>query len=105
MTARVSGPTIPRRWDCLLRCCGCDPLLSRLGFVMAASAATVSLSSSLVLLTVHRTLSGPGDQLDYYRQAGQLLPFTDNYYGPGYFIALRVVHDLTRLDWFEAGKL
>jgi hypothetical protein len=41
--------------------------VSRLTLVVAVSAVTVSLASSLVLLVEHRTLSGPGEQLDYYR--------------------------------------
>jgi hypothetical protein len=78
---------------------------SRLCSAAGALAVTISLSSSLVLLIENRVLSGPGDQLTYYRQAAQLLPFTDHFYGPGYFVALRVVHDLTGLEWFAAGKL
>jgi hypothetical protein len=65
----------------------------------------LSLSTSLCLLFLHRVLSGPGDQLNYYHQAERLIPFTDHFYGPGYFVAIRLVHDLTGADWFVAGKI
>jgi hypothetical protein len=55
---------------------------------IGAAAFILSLSTVLCLLYSHRVLSGPGDQLTYYRQAERLVPFTDNYYGPGYFVAL-----------------
>src|SRR5262249_32074161 len=65
----------------------------------------ISLATSLVLLTQHTHLGGPGDELGYYTQAAHLLPFMDNYYGPSYFVALRVVHDILRVEWFTAGRI
>lgn len=64
-----------------------------------------SLATSLFLVSRHTHLGASGDQLAYYDQAGKLLPFTHTYYGPGYFVALRVVHDLFRVEWFTAGRL
>lgn len=69
-----------------------------------ASVAT-SLSVSFVLMLLYREMGGYGDQLSYYERATKLLPFNDNYYGPVYFVALRLVHDVTRLSWFASGKL
>jgi hypothetical protein len=68
------------------------------------AAVAVSLVTSLVLLFLHGNLSGPGDELVYHAQAAQLIPFTHHYYGPSYFVALRLVHD-SGLDWFTAGKV
>jgi hypothetical protein len=76
-------------------------ILRALGLALVVA----SLATSLVLLTRHTHLGGPGDQLIYYAQAGNLLPFEDHYYGPGYFLALRVVHDLFGVEWFTAGRL
>jgi hypothetical protein len=64
-----------------------------------------SLGTSLALLTIHTNLGGAGDQLTYYAQSARLFPFTDNYYGPGYYVALRAVHDLLGVEWFTAGKI
>jgi len=64
-----------------------------------------SLATSLVLVVKHDVYSGPGDELRYYPQAERLIPFHDHYFGPGYFVAIRVVHDVFRVDWFLAGKL
>jgi 4-amino-4-deoxy-L-arabinose transferase-like glycosyltransferase len=71
----------------------------------AVLLVVVSLTASLILLTKHTHLGGPGDQLSYYTQAAQLLPFTDHFYGPGYFAGLRVVHDLLGVEWFTAARL
>lgn len=72
---------------------------------VAACALVWSVSAGLWLNLHHVTLSGPGDQLSYYTQAQRLIPFIDHWYGPGYFVALRVVHDLLGYDWLAAGKL
>jgi 4-amino-4-deoxy-L-arabinose transferase-like glycosyltransferase len=72
---------------------------------MATVAVTLSLTTSWALLWENQVLSGPGDQLEYYRQAARLIPFTNHYYGPGYFIAIRTVRDVFGVEWFEAGKL
>jgi len=64
-----------------------------------------SLAISLVLLLLYSEPTGPEDQLVLYRQAAQLLPFVNNYYGPVYFAALRLVHDITHVDWFMTAKL
>ena len=72
--------------------------------VFGVCAIVISVAVGIVLFTRHTTLSGPGDQLSYYFQAGRLRPFTDHYYGPGYFVAIRVVHDLLNTDWLTAGK-
>jgi len=69
------------------------------------SAITVAVVMGLWLFANHTTLSGPGDQLSYYHQASSLLPFTDHYYGPGYFVGIRVVRDLLNTDWLTAGKI
>ncbi len=68
-------------------------------------AVILSLSTSLTLLFLHRVLSGSGDQLDYYHQAERLIPFTNHHYGPSYFAAIRLVHDVTGVDWFVAAKI
>src|SRR2546428_4066948 len=68
-------------------------------------AAGLSMVTSLVLLAHYAVLGGPGDHVEYYQQASHLLPFVHNYYGPGYFVAIRLVHDALQLDWFSAGKL
>ena len=81
------------------------PLPPRIAAAIGLAAVTVSIVSSLILVVRHRVLSGPGDQLTYYEQASRLIPFTHHYYGPGYFVALRLVHDLTGLDWFPAGRV
>ena len=73
--------------------------------IIGTVAVVVSISTSLCLLFLHDVLSGPGDQLTYHRQAERLIPFTDHYYGPGYFVMLRLVHDVTGTDWFVAGKI
>ena len=65
----------------------------------------LSLTASLILLTRHTHLRGGGDQVFHYAQAAQLLPFTEHFYGPGYFVALRVVHDLSGVEWFTAGRM
>lgn len=72
---------------------------------IAAAAATLGLGTGLVLAFEYVTLGGPGDQLRYYDQAAHFFPFTDNWYGPSYFLALRLVHDLFRIDWFTSGKV
>ncbi len=72
--------------------------------VFAACALVTSLSAGVWLFLHHVTLSGPGDQLSYYAQAERLIPFTNHWYGPGYFVALRIVHDLFGTDWLTAGK-
>ena len=68
-------------------------------------AIAISVVVGMVLFNRHTALSGPGDQLSYYAQAEDLLPFKDHYYGPGYFVAIRVVHDLLNTGWFTAGKI
>ena len=73
--------------------------------LLGLCAAAASLVTSLVLLLLYRELSGPGDQIGYYEQAANLLPYNDHYYGPGYYIALRALHDVTGLSWFMTGKL
>lgn len=70
-----------------------------------ASAAVLSLLVSLILLGKHQVLGGPGDELDYHQQAANLIPFKSNYYGPFYYIALKLVHSLPGVDWFLSGKL
>jgi len=65
----------------------------------------VSVSMSFLIFTLHGTLSGPGDQIGYFDQARQLIPFEHPFYGPTHFVMLRVIHDLTGYDWFEASKL
>jgi len=75
-----------------------------------AVAITATLTAGVIAVGVvpfihHRTLGGSGDQLRYFEQAGALLPFTDHYYGPIYFVALRVVRDVLGADWFTATKL
>ncbi len=54
---------------------------------------------------LYRNLGGPGDQLFYFTQAEHFIPFTDDYYGPAYFFALRSVRTLLAVDWFSAGKV
>jgi hypothetical protein len=73
--------------------------------ILACAAVALSLATSLLLMFLFRELGGAGDQIFYYRQAASLLPFNDHFYGPGYFVALRLVHDLTTLSWFASGKL
>jgi hypothetical protein len=65
----------------------------------------LSLVASAALAVGHTNLGGPGDELRYYAQASKLLPFIDNYYGPSYFVALRLVHDIAGLSWFASGRL
>jgi hypothetical protein len=77
----------------------------RLLRIISILLVIMSLSASLVLLTKHTHLGGPGDELGYYDQAAHLLPFTDHFYGPGYFVGLRVVHDVFRVEWFTAGRI
>ena len=72
---------------------------------IAMVLVVLSLTASLLLLTRHTHLGGPGDQLMYYTQAAQLLPFTDHFYGPGYFVGLRLVHDLLGVEWFTAARI
>lgn len=81
---------------------GLSPERARLIGLMVAA---LSLASSLFLLVRHDVLVGPGDHINYYKQASHLFPFVDNYYGPGYFVTIRVLHDAFQLDWFTAGKL
>jgi hypothetical protein len=50
-------------------------------------------------------MGGPGDELEYFEQAARLIPFVHHYYGPGYFVALRLVHMALPLDWFSSGKV
>jgi hypothetical protein len=69
------------------------------------SSCALSLVASAALALRHTNLGGPGDELRYYAQAAKLLPFVDNYYGPSYFVALRLVHDITSLSWFASGRL
>ena len=71
----------------------------------AIGAIILSLATSAVLAFLHRTLGGPGDQLLYYAQSAQLTPFVDHYYGPGYFVVLRLLKGASGLEWFAAGKL
>ena len=78
-----------------------SPALAR---AFGLCAVSLSVVVGVMLFSRHTTLSGPGDQLSYYFQAGKLLPFTDHYYGPGYFVALRVVRDLLNTDWLTAAK-
>src|SRR5437870_1425776 len=73
--------------------------------LVSLMAAGLSLVTSLVLLVRYDALGGPGDHVIYYRQASQLFPFVDNYYGPSYFVAIRALHDVFHLDWFSASKL
>lgn len=68
--------------------------------ICAASVAT-----SLVLLLLYAEPTGAGDQLVFYRQAAKFFPFVDHYYGPAYFAALRLLHDIAHLEWFTAAKL
>lgn len=74
---------------------------------IAAAAAVGAVAAAGILAVLWHTMGGPGDQLYYFRQAGHLLPFTDNYYGPVYFVVLRLIHDLlpSSWSWFAAGKL
>jgi hypothetical protein len=69
------------------------------------AGCALSLVASAGLALRHTNLGGPGDELRYYAQAAKLLPFTDNYYGPSYFVALRLVHDIAGLSWFASGRL
>jgi len=71
----------------------------------AIGAIVLSLVISAAFGFLHRTLGGPGDQLLYYTQAGHLTPFVDHYYGPGYFVVLRLLKGASGLEWFAAGKL
>src|SRR5260221_10492495 len=90
-TDSVTSPFSDRHAVLLRRCGACLVFLS--------------LATGLVLAVEHAHLGGPGDQLAYYAQAAELIPFTHHYYGPGYFLALRIVHDLLRVEWFAAGKI
>jgi MFS family permease len=72
---------------------------------VAITSSALSLVASAVLALRHTNLGGSGDEVRYYAQAAKLLPFTDHYYGPSYFVALRVVHDITGLSWFASGRL
>ena len=76
-----------------------------IGRRLSLIAVIASLATSFVLLLQYRDLGGPGDQLHYYEQAAQLLPFSDAAYGPMYYATIRVVHDVLLLDWFLVGKL
>jgi hypothetical protein len=69
------------------------------------ASCALSLVASAGLALRHTNLGGPGDELGYYAQAAKLLPFTHNYYGPSYFVALRLAHDITGLSWFASGRL
>ena len=77
----------------------------RLSTAVVIVASLGSAAASLLLLIKHDVLSGPGDQLGFYAQAERLLPFKDHYLGPGYFVTIRLVHDLLHLDWFLAAKV
>lgn len=72
---------------------------------IAFAALPASLLIAGWLGIQYREMGGPGDQLVYFEQAAHLIPFVHNYYGPAYFVALRVVHSLLPLDWFSAGKV
>jgi hypothetical protein len=72
--------------------------------LIGITAVVTGLGVGLLLLFRHTVLGGPGDQITYHEQAARLIPFTDNYYGPSYFVALRLVHD-AGLDWFTSGKV
>jgi hypothetical protein len=76
-------------------------LLRNVSFTIAVASLLISLS----LLVSYREIGGPGDQLRYFEQASKLLPFTHPAYGPVFFTVLRIVHDLTRLDWFLVAKI
>ena len=65
----------------------------------------LALSWGCYLFFAHHTLGGPGDQLGYYEQASNLIPFTSVYYGPVYFVTLRAIHEILHTDWFTAAKL
>jgi hypothetical protein len=65
----------------------------------------MAVTASVVLALLYSTLGGPGDQLDHYAQASDLIPFTHNWYGPLYFVVLRLVQAATGLEWFVVGKL
>jgi hypothetical protein len=69
---------------------------------VAIVAAFASLLTAGILALLYREMGGPGDQLDYFDQAARFIPYVHNYYGPGYLIALRVVHVATSLDWYCA---
>jgi hypothetical protein len=73
--------------------------------LLALGAVTLSLALGMVLVVLHRHLGGPGDTLGYYRQAAQLIPFRDHFYGPGYMVAIRILRDLFDIEWFTSGKL
>jgi hypothetical protein len=82
--------------------------VGRRGRFMRNACFTVifaSLLTSQYLLWSYRELSGPGDQLDYYKQAAKLLPFTHYAYGPVYFVVIRFIHDVFNLDWFLVSKI
>lgn len=72
---------------------------------LALVACGLSVTVAIVLAILHTTLGGPGDQVDNYEQAADLFPFVNNYYGPLYFLALRIVKTVTGLEWFTVGKL
>lgn len=73
--------------------------------IFAFACVTASLLTGLVLLILHRNMGGPGDQIGYYRQASELIPFTHRFYGPGYMVFIRGLRDLFNIEWFLAGKL
>ena len=73
--------------------------------VLGVAAVVAALVVGARLLMLNTELGGPGDQLVYYAQAGRLLPFTNQWYGPSYFVALRIVHQLSHLEWFMSGKV
>lgn len=72
---------------------------------LAIGAVIASLLVAGWLGVQYREMGGPGDELGYFEQSARLIPFVHNYYGPGYFFALRLVHMALPLDWFSAGKV
>jgi hypothetical protein len=72
---------------------------------VAIGAVIASILIAGYLGVQYREMGGPGDELEYFEQAARLIPFVHNYYGPGYFFALRLVHMALPLDWFSAGKV
>jgi len=80
--------------------------LSRISIRRLALAMAVACVGVAAWLAVaYREMGGPGDQLEYFEQAAHLIPYVHHYYGPGYFVALRLVHMVVPLDWFSAGKV
>lgn len=73
--------------------------------IIGLIAVAASLTTSLVLLVMYRTLSGPGDQLAYDAHAQPLLPYVDAYYGLVPLLERRSVHEVLGVGWFTAGKL